>query len=341
MKGVVYLGDSEVEVRDFPDPEPGSGQVVIQMKIGGLCGSDLHKYHSSREWAAGREGMISGHEPTGVVVEVGKNVKNVKVGARVCVYHRVGCGYCVECVSGTPAHCPTGGAFGRTQDGSHADLMLTESRYCLPLPESLSFEVGTQLACTAGTAFAGASKILGHAGDTYVVFGLGPVGMTALLVGQGMGYQTIGIDVQAYRVALAERIGNGRVIDASKDDPVEVIQDLTNGRGATGVVECSGNSKARTQAAQVAGRKGTVVYVGGGGAANLMVSMGDLIGKDVTIRGNSVYPVSAYYEAVEFLQKTSVPLDDMVTHRYRIEDAVEAFNTFDSSQTGKVVFEWD
>jgi (R,R)-butanediol dehydrogenase / meso-butanediol dehydrogenase / diacetyl reductase len=340
MKGVVYLGESEVEVRDFPDPEPGSDQVVIEMKVGGLCGSDLHKYHNTRSWAADREGMISGHEPTGIVAEVGAGVKNVSVGDRVCVYHRTGCGYCVECVSGTPAHCPTGGAFGRTQDGSHADYMLTDARFCLPLPDSVSFAVGTQLACTAGTAFAGASKISAHAGDTYVVFGLGPVGMTALLVGQGMGYDTIGVDVQPYRVALAERIGNGRAINAADHDPVEVIRDLTNGKGAAGVVECSGNLQARRQAAQVAGRKGTVVYVGAG-QSELTINIGDLISKDITIRGNSVYPVGAYYDAVDFLQRNAVPLDDIVTHRYRIDQAVEAFQTFDAGETGKVVLEWE
>ena len=67
MKGVVYLGDSQVEVRDFPEPEPGPGQVLIQSKVAGLCGSDLHKYYSSRTWADERNGMISGHESTGIV----------------------------------------------------------------------------------------------------------------------------------------------------------------------------------------------------------------------------------------------------------------------------------
>ena len=90
MKGVVYLGDSEVEVREIAKPDPGPTEVVIEMKVGGLCGSDLHKYHSSRAWAQEREGMIAGHEPTGVVAELGRDVKNLSVGDRVCVYHSVG-----------------------------------------------------------------------------------------------------------------------------------------------------------------------------------------------------------------------------------------------------------
>ena len=88
MRGVVYLGDSEVEVRDFNRPEPGPGQVVIEMRVAGLCGSDLHKYHSSREWARERNGMISGHEPAGVVADVGKDVENVSEGDRgLCLSH--------------------------------------------------------------------------------------------------------------------------------------------------------------------------------------------------------------------------------------------------------------
>ena len=339
MKGVVFLGDNEVEVRDFPDPKPAPGEVVIEMKIGGLCGSDLHKYHNDKKYAESREGMIAGHEPTGIVAEVGAGVTNVKVGDRVCVYHRTGCGYCVECVGGTPAHCPTGGAFGRTQDGSHADYMVTEARYCLPLPDSVSFDVGTQLACTAGTAFAGSSKIGGRAGDWYVVFGLGPVGLTALLMGQGMGYRTIGVDVQPYRVELAGRFGHAHTINAAEQDPVEAIRELTGGKGARGVVECSGNAIARKQAAQVAGRNGTVVYVGGG-SPDLTINIGDLMGKNITILGNSVYPVNAYYDMVEFVQRNEVPLDDIVTHRYSIDQAVEAYRTFDAGETGKVVFDW-
>jgi threonine dehydrogenase-like Zn-dependent dehydrogenase len=116
--------------------------------------------------------------------------------------------------------------------------MVTEARYCLPLPESLSFTVGTQLACKAGTAFAAASKVQRRAGDVLVVFGLGPAGFTALLMAQGMGFNVMGVDVQPYRVGLAERIGKGTVIDASAQDPVEAIRDLTGGRGAMGVVEC-------------------------------------------------------------------------------------------------------
>lgn len=342
MKGVVYLGESRVEVRDFPQPEPGPGQVVIRMGAAGLCGSDLHKYHSSRQWALERQGMISGHEPTGTVAEVGLHVDRLAVGDRVCVYHRVGCGDCMDCRVGNAAFCDEHrGAFGRTQDGSHADYMLTDARYCLPLPEGLSFAAATQLACTAGTSFAALRKVTARPGETLVVFGLGPVGLSGLLLGIGMGYVGIGVDVQPYRIDLARNVGKGLVIDARSEDPVAAVYDATGGKGAGGVLECSGSGQARRQAAAVAGRGATVVYVGGGADPDIAVNFGDVLQKDLTIRGNSVFTMGSYYDAVEFLLERPVPLDGIVTHRFRLEQAVEAFALFDSGETGKVIFEWD
>ncbi len=340
MRGVVYLGESEVEVRDFDRPEPGPGQVVIEMKVAGLCGSDLHKYHSSREWAKERKGMISGHEPAGVVAEVGTDVANLSEGDRVCVYHTVGCNHCAVCLSGTPVFCPEQGAFGRTRDGSHADFMVTEARYCMPLPDGVSFAVGTQLACTAGTAFSAVNKVSKRHGDPLVVFGLGPVGLTTLLMGEAMGYRTLGVDINRFRIDLAARIGGGVVINAEENDPVETVRDLTGGQGAAGVVECSGSGIARAQAAAVAGLHGTVVYVGAG-AASLEIDFVDILRKELTLRGNSVYSMGAYFDAVAFLQTHPVPLDEIVTHRFHIEQAKEAFEIFDSGETGKVIFEWE
>lgn len=341
MKGVVYLGESEVAVREFPRPEPGPLQVVVEMRAAGLCGSDLHKYHSSREWAEERNGMISGHEPAGVIAEVGAEVDDLSIGDRVVVYHRTGCGDCADCRSGNAAACEVdGGAFGRTQDGSHADYMLTDACYCLPLPDALSFSVGAQLACTAGTSFSALRKIPAAAGDTLVVFGLGPVGLSGLLLGSAMGYRAIGVDLHPYRVELAGKVGKGPVVDAQMNDPIKAIRDLTDGRGAAGVLECSGNPNARNQAASVAGRGATVVYVGHDGP-DISISFGDVLRKDLTIRGNSVYTMASYHDEVEFLLKNPVPLEDIVTHRFKIEEAPEAFSLFDSSATGKVVFEWD
>ncbi len=339
MKGTVYLGEREVEVRDFPKPHPQPGEVVVAMKAAGLCGSDLHKYCNTREWAAEREGMISGHEPAGIVVELGQNVTNVSVGDRVSVYHSLGCGHCVHCLGGEPVFCDEEGAFGRTRDGCHADFMSTPSQYCLPLPEEFSFPVGAMLACTAGTAFASLRKLPCEHGDTLVVFGLGPVGLTCLLMGSATGLHCIGVEVNDYRLQLAGRLGAKTLVNAHDIDPVKAILDLTHGKGAAGVIECSGNAGARRQTVDAAATHASIILVGAG-ADELSFDPLLVMHKELTIRGNAVYSMPAYFEAIHFLQTNPLPLDEMVTHRFPIEEAPRAFDEFSSGNTGKVIFEW-
>jgi propanol-preferring alcohol dehydrogenase len=131
----------------------------------------------------------------------------------------------------------------------------------------------------------------------------------------------------------------GVIHNARDDDPEQVVADLTGGKGAYGVIECSGSEIARTQTAAVAARHATVVFVGAGGETITLVPT-YVIHKELTIKGNSVYSMSAYFDAVDFLLKHPVPLDDMVTHRFRIDQAVEAFKLFDTGETGKVIFDW-
>ncbi len=339
LKGTVYLGECEVEVRDFPKPNPGPGEVLVQMKAAGFCGSDLHKYRQSREWACGRKGMISGHEPAGLVVELGPGVTNVTVGDRVSVYHSLGCGHCRYCLAGKPVFCDEEGAFGRTRDGCHADFMLTPSRYCLPLPAEFSFPVGAMLACTAGTAFASVNKLPKTHGETLVIFGLGPIGLSCLLIGKAMGFRCIGVEVNDFRLSLAQRLGAEVVINARESDPVNAILDLTHGKGAPAILECSGNAAARRQTVKAAAIHATIVIVGAG-SDEISFDQLAVISRELTIRGNSVYSMPSYFEAIRFLRIHPLPLDEMVTHRFTIEDAPRAFTEFNGGSTGKVIFEW-
>lgn len=339
MKGTVYLGESEVEVREFPKPVPGPGEILVEMKSAGLCGSDLHKYHKDRAWAEERKGMISGHEPAGVVVELGPEVCNISIGDRVSVYHSLGCGHCRYCLSGEPVFCADEGAFGRTRDGCHADFMLAPARHCFPLPDEFSFDVGAMLACSACTPFAALQKLPIQAGETVAVFGLGPVGLTGLLMAQAIGCRCVGVEVNAYRIDLAKRLGCELLVDAQRNDAPQAIMDLTDSQGANGILECSGSPVARRQAAAAAAKHAHIIMVGAGGD-DVSLDQLDLLRKELTIRGNAVFSMRDYFKAIEFLKRHHVPLDDMVTHRFRIEQAPEAFALFDSGDTGKVVFEW-
>ncbi|MGH7279856.1 MAG: alcohol dehydrogenase catalytic domain-containing protein, partial [Candidatus Rokuibacteriota bacterium] len=192
MRGVVFLGNRKLELQAFPDPVPGSGEVILAIKASGMCGSDLHPYRAVGNAAAalglgGTGGpVIGGHEPCGVVAAVGPGVMEAqaRVGERVMNHHYRGCGRCKHCRLGWSQLCRGGFVvYGMTGHGAHAPYMKVPASTCVPLPDELGFEEGAAISCGTGTAY-GALKRLDVSGrDTLAVFGQGPVGLSATLLG--------------------------------------------------------------------------------------------------------------------------------------------------------------
>lgn len=354
MHGVVYLGNGQVKVEECPRPEPGPGEVLIEMRAAGICGSDLHKYHQDEAWARARNGMIAGHEPSGVIVDIGSGVhpagtpgvegRGLRYGDRVSVYHSLGCGRCEPCLDGMPVLCEEEGAFGRTRDGCHADYMTAPAWCCLPLPDDCSFATGAMLACTAGTAWAALEKAAVEPGEAIAVFGLGPVGMTVLLIAAATGRRVLGFEPGEYRRELAERIVrqagyHERVITGSSVEAT-IASRHTGQWQVCGAVECSGNGEARSQAVRLVKPRGNVVLVGVG-TPDLCVEAEPVIRKEITLRGNAVYSTGDYFRALACIEANRIDLDAMITHRFSVSEAEEAYRVFDSGMTGKVVFEWE
>ena len=180
MRGVVFLGERQLELREFPDPIPGPGEVVLAIKASGMCGSDLHPYRAPRTGGAaaslglGGSGgpFIGGHEPCGVVVARGAGVSeaDAPTGARVMNHHYKGCGHCMHCRVGWSQLCPHGiVVYGMTGHGAHAPYMKVPVSTLVPLPDEVSFDEGAAISCGTGTAY-GALKRLDVSGrDTLVV----------------------------------------------------------------------------------------------------------------------------------------------------------------------------
>lgn len=338
MQGVVFLGDRQAEVRAFPDPEPGPAEVVVQLKAGGLCGSDLHLYRQTAAQRAGSN-IVPGHEPCGVVAVLGAGVTNVKVGDRVSVYHYRGCGYCKHCQGGNIMWCDQRRGYGGPIHGSDADLILTDARNCLPLPAELTFAHGAMMACNAATAFSSMSKLRVSGMDTIAIFGQGPVGLAGTLFAKALGGRVICVDPIAERRELALALGAAEAIDPTQVDPVQAIRELTHGEGADGSFETSGSGAGQNGVVECLRLGGRAVFVGIG-HDDKTLSPSQIIGRQLTLMGSFVSPIQMYFDMVRFILDHKVPLDALVTHRFPIEQAPEAFTLFDSGKTGKVIFEW-
>jgi len=268
MRGAVLLGDKQIELREFPDPEPGLHEVRVKTQASGLCGSELHALYQpprARREGSSTWGFIGGHEPAGVVDKLGPGVEGLEVGDRVVVYHIQGCGHCKYCRAGWMLHCPVAKrSYGWDIDGGHADYILVKQENAVKLPDSLTFADGACCACGTGTVFQSLRRLGISGRDRFVAYGLGPVGLSGVMLASAMGAEVIGADLVPERLELAKKLGASVVIDASKQDPVKVVMDMTDGEGAEASADFSGNPQARNNALDSVRIWGRVAFVGEG-----------------------------------------------------------------------------
>ncbi len=339
MKGVVFTGGRTLEVREFEMPVPARGEALIRIEASGICGSDLHVYRS-----ADTPGQIGGHEPCGTVVEVGEGCVRLQVGDRVSVHHHQGCGVCDQCARGETVRCRLGHrCYGVTRPGSFAEYMTANEANCIPLPEPLTFTDGACMACVGTTAYAALRRIEARAHETLAVYGLGPVGLSAVLVGKAMGLRVLGMDVIAERLELGLRCGADEVIDARETDPVPriIAFSRTPGidwvEGVDCIVETSGATAARECMIPAIRRGGRIAIVGVGGE-DKVINPSQIHGKACTLVGSVVFPLGWSWDFVHFLLASGMSFEPMVTHRFALEDAAQALRTADEGHCGKVLF---
>jgi len=334
MRGVVFTGNRQLEIRSFPDPHAGPGEAVVQIRASGMCGSDLHAYRGPQALQT-----ISGHEPCGVIAELGAGAPaGLKPGDRVMVHHYAGCGLCEICAMGFEQACPNGRVTygGGTGHGANADAMLVPARTLVPLADELSFEEGAAIACGTGTAWCGLAKLGIAGGDTVAIFGQGPVGLSGTLSAVAMGARVIAVDVIPERLALARELGADAVVDANTGDTVAAIRDLTSGRGVDASLETSGNAAARSHCLEALRPFGRCCYVGVGGPATIEFNR-DVIFKVATIYGSWTFSKAELIRIARFMVETKPPLAKLITHRFALDQAAEAFRTFDAGATGKCI----
>lgn len=348
MKGIVFTGNRRVDLRDFPDPTPGPREVIIEIKASGMCGSDLHFYRAAEGEAAvpglsSSEPVIGGHEPCGVVAAVGSAVtaKEAFVGQRVMNHHYEGCGTCRHCKTGWGQMCDDGATvFGITGHGAHARYMKVPVGTIVPLREDLSYVVGAAISCGTGTAFGALQRLALQGDETIVVFGQGPVGLSATMLASAMGARVIAVDLLPERCELAREFGATDIVNPAEGDVVEAIMDLTHGEGAHKTLDCTSSPDARLAAVRATRKWGTACMVGVGGGLSLDVAQ-DLIFRQVGVIGSWTFSISGQADCARFVGDRNLPVERLFTDRWQLEQADEAYRHFDSQAAGKGVFVLD
>lgn len=341
MRGVVFVGDRIVEVREFPKPEPKGTQVLVATRAAGICGSDMHPYRNPPEYWSECT-TIRGHEPGGVIAEVGEAVSMVQVGDRVSVYHAPLCGHCEACARGEYFNCTTIGPGYRLASmrvhGADADYLLVDQNVCFQLPDELNYEDASTIACAGGTAYHALRRADVRAGEYVVVSGLGPVGLCVVQLAKAMGGIVIGVEPVEYRRKFALQHGADYAIDPSEANMPEEVKAIT-GQGAEVAIETSGNDQARVDLVRATPYHARIIYVGWGGRERNAI-YGPMLGER-WITGSNMFTGADYYALVRFMRRQGLHFSDLVTHRFPLDKAQEAFDLFASRETGKVMFVWD
>lgn len=345
MVGAVLPGNSTVEFKEFAVPQPGHGQVLIQCKASTICGSDIRAiYHEHLgKGPEGYQGVIAGHEPSGQIVAVGPGLKRFKTGDRVIIYHISGCGVCYDCRRGYMISCTSEhrAAYGWQRHGGMAPYILADEKDLVLLPDELSYLDGAQVACGFGTVYEGLERVGINGNDAVLVMGLGPVGLAALMLAKAMGAQKlIGVDLVDERLQLAQDLGLVDHVLKAGPANVDQIRALTGGHGVERAVDASGNDKARLTAIQATRKWGKIVFIGEGGTVSFQPSP-DIIHDQKTIYGSWVTSIWKMEELVERLVRWGIHPEKLVTHRFSLEQADEAYRLMADGRCGKVavVFE--
>ena len=283
--------------------------------------------------------MIAGHEPCGQITDVGPGCRRFKSGDRVIVYHISGCGLCNDCRRGYMISCTSEKfrrAYGWQRDGAMAEYMLAEEKDLIALPDQLSFADGAQVACGFGTVYEAIQKIGINSDHAVLITGLGPVGLAAGALCRKLGAQKIiGIDAVPERLQFATKLALCDVVLRAGPDNVTQVKDLTGGFGVERALDCSAQASARETAIRATRKWGRIAFVGEGGTVQFNPSP-DIIHDQKSIYGSWVTSTWMMEELVERLVRWDLHPEEIITHRFALSEAGDAYRLMASGKCGKV-----
>ncbi len=329
MQALVKYGleDGNVELRDAPEPQMDPRQVLLAVKAVGVCGSDLDMWHNTQSWRI-KLPVILGHEFSGVIAQVGSEVKSWQVGDRVaCETAAIVDGTCVYCLSGQYNLCPNRKGYGNQTDGAFTRYVVARPHILHRLPENVSFEQGALTEPNAVVYNALVEKSFIKPGETVVIQGAGAIGILAVQMARIRGAGTIilaGTERSKRRLEIGAELGARYTVNIEREDPVALVKSLGDGFGADVVVDCTGSSAALEQSLEMVRPAGRIVKPGWGREA-MDFSLDPLVGKAVTLQGSFSHTYPTWEHVLALLRTHQINLDPVIGGIYPLPDWKQAF----------------
>jgi L-iditol 2-dehydrogenase len=339
MKALVKYaeGPGNLEIRDVEEPSAGKGQVKIQIIEAGICGSDIHIYHSDIAIPV-RAPVTIGHEFAGVVAEVGEGVTAFKPGDRVVsetAYHY--CGKCDFCREGWYNLCVERRTLGYWFNGIFTKYTVVPEGRVHRIPEGVSFTAAAMtepLACVVH-AVEDLCKIVPE--DVVLVSGPGSIGLMAAQLAKAHGAKVVvsGTNMDAERLALAKKLGADYAVNIQQEDLSKLLMDITGGYGPDAVLECSGAAPAINAALRLIKKRGYFTQIGLTGK-KIEFDIEAINYKEMHFSGSIGSRNASWRMALKLQGSGKLQLEPLVSHKFPITQWEEAFSLFESKNCGKV-----
>jgi alcohol dehydrogenase len=341
MKALVFRGPNQIGIEQVPIPTAGVGEAVIRVTLTTICGTDLHILKG--EYPV-KPGLVIGHEPVGVIHELGAGVTGYKIGERVLVGAITPCGQCDYCLGGDLSQCggPIGGwKFGNTINGAQAEYLLVPNAQAnlAKIPDDLSDDQVLLLADVASTGISAAESGKVKIGDTVAVFAQGPIGLCATagakLRGAGL---IIAVESDSVRAAMAKRMGANIVVDQTKCDAVEEIRQLTHGKGVDVAIEALGTQATFESALRVLRAGGTLSSLGiySGKLSVPLEPFAAGLGNQTIVTTLCPGGKERMHRLMELVQCGRLDLRPLITHTFSLDHIAEAYALFAQHKGGAI-----
>ncbi len=333
MKSAFVKEPSIISVEDTEKPVLGSGDILVQMHACGICGSDLEKVFGQY----GKPSMRLGHEPAGIILDVGLEVNEFKKGDRVFTHHHVPCYSCHYCKHGNETICKKYSETNLSPCGLSEEYVVPEWNVShggvLKLPESMTFEEAAMiepLACCVRSW----TKFNYHEGDSAAIFGVGPTGMMHVMLAHFKKFSKIFcFDVNDFRLDFAKKFNVSETINSKDENRTEKILNQTDARGVDVAIVATSSLKALEDAIEMVRNGGAIMMFGvPSKGAKIDLDMSKIYSKEITLVTSYAASDSDTKEALELIESSKIDVKQLVTHTYPITDSQKAF---DHARTGE------
>lgn len=341
MKALVKTkkGTGNIELRDIPEPTPLAGEAKIKVAACGVCGTDIHvKNDSFPYWPP----VVLGHEFTGEIVELGNDCEKFKVGDRVVAEpHTRACGKCYLCRTGNIQICPDKRSPGWGIDGGMAEYICYPETLLHQIPDMMSWDQAVMTEPVANIVTDLLERTQVEPGDVVVVIGPGPIGLIAAMAARAVGAALVAIVGTAgdagLRFEKAKELGFSNLINVNKSDSIKTVLELTHGKGADVIVECSGAPKAIESIPDMLKKKGKVCVVGLTGGKKVSLEWDKFSFKVATV----VFNLSTFYtswdKSIQLVANGRIQAEKLITHKEKLENWQSVFDDIENLKALKAI----